>query len=309
VSNWEVTRIDHPDGEIRIPVIRIEGANDGPTLGVAAGVHGSEFVGIEAAKRLGEIDPGKLTGRLVIIPIVNVPAFLAKSIAICPVDGASIGRLFPGNADGSYTEALTAGVWEIMKDVDYAIDLHGGDMHEYLTPYSSWPITGDLDVDRVSEGMARAFDMPFILGKRGPERFTSGSFYDAMGHAGKPAILAEAGNHGETTEDLIANTHYRGIINVMKFLGMLEGEVDYKHTQIELTDFIPVKAPFDGHWYPVVSAGQTVHKGQIVGEVVELFNRDRQTLRAPVTGVVFGGVTSLPARKDQLVIGLGPIAE
>ncbi len=298
----------HSDGMIRFPYVEIEGKEPGPTFGVVAGVHGSEYIGIEAARRLTDLDPDSIRGTLKVVPVVNVPAFLKKSIAICPVDGAPIGKLFPGDAGGSYTETLVSMVWDLMKDVDYAVDLHGGDMHETLTAYSQWPMTGDKNTDEVSKGMAEAFDMPFIVAKPEPEDDDkTGSYYEAAAYRGIPGILAEVGSHGEVDEELIAYTHYRGLTNVMKYLGMLEGEVERKRTSIPLTNFVAAISPFDGYFYPVVEAGQTVWEDQILGEVIDMFTGERASITAPADAVVLGLVTSLPVEKDQLALGLGTL--
>ena len=55
-----------PTGEaIRFPVGTVHGVEDGPTLVVLGGMHGSEFCGIEAAIRLlREVEPEQLKGTL-----------------------------------------------------------------------------------------------------------------------------------------------------------------------------------------------------------------------------------------------------
>ena len=47
--------------DITIPVATIEGQGDGPTVLVVAGVHGSEYTGLEAVRRLHRsLDPEQL---------------------------------------------------------------------------------------------------------------------------------------------------------------------------------------------------------------------------------------------------------
>ena len=70
---------------LKIPVIEAEaidvqvicGIEPGKTLVITAGVHGCEYVGIEAAKRLSEkIDPSGLQGNVILIPLLNADVFL-----------------------------------------------------------------------------------------------------------------------------------------------------------------------------------------------------------------------------------------
>jgi len=61
---------------VKVPVIAINGKREGPRVAITGGVHGVEYVGIEAARRLGtEIDPADVAGSLIVVPIANTVAF------------------------------------------------------------------------------------------------------------------------------------------------------------------------------------------------------------------------------------------
>ena len=56
------------------------GKKPGKTLVVTAGVHGCEYVGIQALRRLAqELDPETLSGSVVLLPLANPSAFYAGS--------------------------------------------------------------------------------------------------------------------------------------------------------------------------------------------------------------------------------------
>src|SRR5450759_5193573 len=118
-----------PAGAIRIPITRTEGVADGPTLAVVGGVHGAEYPGIDAVRRLfGEVDENVLSGRLLTIPCLNVPAFYGFTPHVNPVDGENPARRFPGSATGSYTERMVDLAWrKVLVHADYIVDVHGGD--------------------------------------------------------------------------------------------------------------------------------------------------------------------------------------
>ena len=66
--------------QLGIPLIVVNGTADGPVLCVDAGVHGDEYDGQEAVRRVvAEIDPATLRGTLVGIPCMNTPAFEAAA--------------------------------------------------------------------------------------------------------------------------------------------------------------------------------------------------------------------------------------
>ena len=71
---------------VTLPYFVLRGQTRGPTLLVTGGVHGAEYASVEAAYRLVKLDPGKIKGTLIILPIITMPAFTARSIYINPVD-------------------------------------------------------------------------------------------------------------------------------------------------------------------------------------------------------------------------------
>src|SRR5437899_3042027 len=76
------------------------GARPGKTLLVTAGVHGDEYEGMEAIRRLfAGLDPAEMVGAVVGLPVVNVPAYHA--ITREGADGLNMARIFPGDPAGS----------------------------------------------------------------------------------------------------------------------------------------------------------------------------------------------------------------
>src|SRR5436853_5692802 len=119
------------------PVISITGAKPGPTLFVNAGVHGGEYPAIEAVIRLSKmLDPNTISGALILMPCLNLPAFRTRTPFVCPIDNVNPNRVFPGDASGSYSEQMThALIHEFVVHADAYIDLHGGDIPEALVPF------------------------------------------------------------------------------------------------------------------------------------------------------------------------------
>src|SRR5690606_33906976 len=103
----------------------IEGWADGPHLLITAGVHGDEFEGIAATRRLiTTIEPKTLRGRVTLIPVVNESAFLRGERTA--EDGLDLARTCPGNAEGSITQRLAHELSALIRSADYYIDLHSG---------------------------------------------------------------------------------------------------------------------------------------------------------------------------------------
>ena len=111
------TMLPVPGTEIEIPLTIINGAFDGPTLLVTAGIHGGEYPGIAAAMELGRsLDPQEIHGSLIMLHPVNIQGFWARREFIVPEDGKNLNRVFPGNPDGTLSERLCHNKWLIFDE-------------------------------------------------------------------------------------------------------------------------------------------------------------------------------------------------
>jgi predicted deacylase len=146
--------------DISIPLATITGEKPGPTAVITAGVHGCEYPGIAAAIRLYKtLEPRDVSGTIKIVTISNVAAFEARSMFITPIDGKNPNRFFPGNPDGTYSEALAYRLMEIIKTGDYYIDMHGGDMVEDLEPFSIYHAGESEELDGKSYEIAKYYGL------------------------------------------------------------------------------------------------------------------------------------------------------
>jgi predicted deacylase len=292
--------------EVSVPVATVSGTEDGPTLLIVAGVHGSEYVGIEATRRLfRELEPAALRGTLVTVPVFGVPAFYGLAAHTSPVDGADPGRSFPGRADGSYTERAARLVWdELVTDADAVIDVHGGDLEEHLVEYSQITECGDDEVDRRGEELAKALGLPlYVRAPRPADESSDTSLFLAAARHGIPGVLAEAGSHGELDLGL-AESYYQALRGALVHLGMVDGELPGTREPQVLRRFEGIKAPAEGFWSPAVAKGETLEKGQKVGEMHDLFGEHVADVESHEDGVILG-VISTPARREgSMLIGL-----
>jgi len=298
------------DGEIRIPIATATGAAEGPTLVVVAGVHGSEYVGIEATKRLFRwIHAEQLRGTVVTVPCLNLPAFYGLAAHVNPVDGRDLGRSFPGDSAGSYTERLADLLWtNVVRGADVLVDVHGGDLEEELVEYAQINLTGNDQVDAAGEALARALDMPMFLKRPQPEQPPkSGGLFDMASSAGIPAVLSEAGSHGLLDERIVA-IHFRGLRNALFHLGMYDGEPTRQNPEpLLLHRFTGIAAPVEGFWVPYVTKGEIVRRGQPVGEMQDLFGERLAIVDSDEDAAILGVMTIPPRPQGSMLMGLGTL--
>lgn len=287
-----------------IPAFVIRGAESGPTLAITAGIHCAEYAGIAAAMRFAqEVDPATLKGTLIIAPLINTPGFYDRAIYTNPRDGKNINRTFPGKENGTASEKVTYFLTNEMIDgSDAYIDLHGGDMIESLIPFTLFQHTGKEKVDNVSEGIAQAFDLDYIVAA--PPDAVPGASYTAAASLGVPGVITEIGQQG-ILEPASVERHVRGIANVLIRLGITQGqEVLYANPK-RLSRFEWLRAKTDGAWHPSINVGQPVEEGKAIGEIRDLFGQPLQEIKAPLSGPVLFVVTAMAVRKGDTLLGIG----
>ncbi len=286
---------------LRLPIFLINGVQPGPTLSVTAGVHGAEYASIEAALRLGRtLDPGVLRGRVIVAPIVNPPAFAARSIYVSPPDGKNLNRQFPGQAKGTYSQALAHWLFqEIIQRGDAYVDLHGGDLIEALEPFVIYFRSGNAAVDQASAALARSFGIHYVV-----EGDTPGSTYGAASEAGIPGLLAEAGGQGIWTEETAGLLH-TGLLRVMAHLGMIDPLSAPAEPSRVLKRWEWLRSTADGLFYPGVRVGEHVSAEQDLGRVADLTGNTLQALHAPMDGTVLFLVTSLAMNAGDPLLAVG----
>jgi uncharacterized protein len=311
------------------PVITATGAEPGPILFINAGLHGAEYPAIEAVVRLGKtLDPANICGTVILMPVLNLPAFRNRTPFVCPVDNVNPNRVFPGDPNGSYSEQMVhALINEFVVHADAYIDLHGGDIPEALVPFTICRC-GSEAVDLKSKEMAMAFGLPYVLTVSKPVQATKGSSsYVAAAERGVPAILAEAGGVGQLQEDAV-ELLMDGVVRVMRHLKMLKAEARISKSETNskvqsskplgkqaasptgeepkvLTAFEWVYAKHAGMWYSRVSAGDLVQKGQEIGTVGSLFGDTLETVIAPVTGRILFLTINPSVQENGLLMGIG----
>ncbi|MBP1888416.1 putative deacylase, partial [Ensifer mexicanus] len=99
------SRDDSAWGSVMIPITVIKNG-EGPTALLTGGNHGDEYEGpialFDLARTLG---PDAMTGRVIIVPAMNYPAFTAGT-RTSPIDKGNMNRSFPGRPDGTVTEKI-----------------------------------------------------------------------------------------------------------------------------------------------------------------------------------------------------------
>ena len=255
---------------VQLPVIVVAGKKEGPVLWINGTVHGDELNGSYAAWELsGEIDPEQLSGTLVVTPICNPIAFECRN-KISAIDNMDMDTAFPGDPEGMMTQRIAHMIYrEIKANAGAVISFH-----TMATPYRANPysvrkiIPGVSDsVNQVSEGMQRAFGVVTncVVDLRGDTNelpgVTSGALDITCMKDGIPAFMGEMGQGGKVETEYVEAAK-KGILNVMRYLKMLEGPVEKPGRQVLITKRRFLRSDKGGMIRMNVKSGDEVKAGE-----------------------------------------------
>ncbi len=268
----------------KIPVAIINGVNEGKTLCLLGGTHGTEFASIEAVIRtIQNSDPDKMSGVILAVPVLNGPQFEHRSAFLSPFDQLNQNRQFPGDPEGTLSQRTAHLVFsKIISKADALCDAHGGDITEDLDDFVIARQSDDEEINRIAIEMAKCFPAKMISAtKGGPIRGSSGVAQDELNI---PCVTPEAGCPYPVRERHV-QFHYKGIQNLLKYMGIIEGTPVLSDPPINPEGYRP-KAKKGGIWWPKVELGQEVEAGQELGYMQDLFGNVLESYTSPRKGYV-----------------------
>lgn len=303
---------DHGFAAIRAPIGQI-GAGDGPAILLVAGNHGDEYEGQVILRKLYEaLQPGDVTGRLILLPALNTPAVLARS-RVSPLDRGNMNRVFPGGAGQGPTRALAGFVTRhLLPRAGLVVDLHsGGTATQYLDA-TYLTLTGRPETDRRGAALARAMGLPWtMVTKQGS---TGGDLDSTVLDHGIPMVSCELGGMGRVSRRSLANG-WSGLLNLLRAEGALTDRAAARLGARALppTRFLDLDAAGNATAMrhalvePLVGLGDAVKAGQAVAILHDFHDMAApQPLTAPVAGRVMIRRRNALVEPGQHVFVIGP---
>ncbi|AQQ31709.1 N(2)-acetyl-L-2,4-diaminobutanoate deacetylase DoeB [Burkholderia cenocepacia] len=215
------SRDDSAWGAIMIPVTVVK-RGDGPTVLLTGGNHGDEYEGPVALSKLaGSLKAADVTGRVIVVPFMNYPAFRA-GCRTSPIDAGNLNRSFPGRPDGTVTEKIADYFQRhLLPLATHVLDIHAGGRTLDFVPFAAIHVLENRDQEVRCERAMRAFGAPYSM--RMLELDSVGLYDSAAEEAGKVFVSTELGGGGTSTAASVAIAE-RGVYGFLAHAGVIAKE-------------------------------------------------------------------------------------
>jgi predicted deacylase len=224
-----------------------------------------------------------------------------------PEDGYNLNRVFPGNPRGTVTSRLAHILFQEVKRCDFVIDLHAN-----AVPAMQFAIIAHAPdqsvVDRSFE-IGRQFGITTRLMKVSEESkwatMRAGQLLECAAIEGIPGIIVEL-LYWYRIDPLSADVGTRGVLNVLKALEMLDGDIEKQPIRVFEGELSGAETTCDegGLVFMTKSVGDDVVEGETIAIIRDPYGDVLEEVKAPVTG----WVTAYPLRKNQNAISGDTVA-
>jgi N-alpha-acetyl-L-2,4-diaminobutyrate deacetylase len=267
----------------------VNGVGEGPILLINGGEHGSEYNGPAGClKLIDTIDPNKINGKVILVPMVNTLAFEYRWMHGNPADYRDLTSCYvdevPKGGSGppkhSYQLAVTF-YKEIISKAKYRLNLHGGDIEEDLLTGTMYTRIGDETRDNSNLAMARDFGWEWIRESiRRPQLNAPPRPQRYM----PMTVGTEAGGMGRCQSDL-SEMVLKGCNNTLKHLKMMDGKID-KPKNAKVFNPYHIYCSRGGLFISHVRAGDLIKEKDVLGEIRNLNGKIVEEIIAPTDGII-----------------------
>ncbi|MGF2734470.1 succinylglutamate desuccinylase [Marinobacter sp. DUT-1] len=260
------------------PVLVVNGANAGPTLCLTGAIHGDELNGIEIIRRtVYDLNPDKLNGRVVGIPIVNLPGFQQGSRYL--PDRRDLNRHFPGSEDGSLADRIAHSLFEnIIRRCNMLVDIHTGSLKRTNLPQ----LRADMNNPDVAT-FTQGFDRMAVVHSTG----SPGMLRTAAVEAGITTVTLEAGESHRIQEHQI-EAGVNSLTSLMEKQGMISRMFVWGDPEPIYYDSDWIRAAHGGILFSEVKLGDRVTEGEILGYVADPITNAQHPIRSSANGRIIG---------------------
>ncbi len=294
---------------IQDDVICVITNGEGPRVVVSSGTHGDEYEPQLILRQLvSQLDVADVRGRLIIIPSINPPAS-QRGMRLSPIDGQNLNRTFPGKADGTCTERLSAFMHDkVFPQADLFVDVHAGGRDYRVVPMVFGFTSDKCRIDEAGlEKLLTAWDYPYIQYYMQETIPSAGCCAAPL--VGVASVEIEGGGGGAVTPEEMRIMR-DGILRGLHAYGVLANgpaPAAKPAIRVEVRPQTSHFAPQDGIVEHCVGLGDDVKTGDLVALLYPVHGRDARPveIRAAGPGVMLRQRATAFIGKGELVCNTG----
>ena len=264
--NLPYSRNDSAWGAVMIPISVICNGS-GPTALLTGANHGDEYEGVIGLQNLAlNLDHKRISGRIIIVPAFNYPAFRAGT-RNSPIDDGNMNRVFPGSPRGTVTEKIADYFMRtLVPQADLVVDIHSGGKTLEFLPFAAAHVLDDKQQQKQCVAAMQAFNAPYSMLLL--EIDSTGMYDTAVEDQGKTFVSSELGGGGTTTAKTNAIAK-KGLNNVLVHAGILNAEMNMDSSvNLDTPDsscFIICE--HEGLIEPMADLGSHVNQGDVMARI------------------------------------------
>jgi len=282
--------ISHQGKRMKIPIKILEGKKEGKTCFISAGMHGDELNGIYiVSKYIKSINPKKVNGTIIFIPVINRIGFHYGERKI-RYDDKDLNRCFNRKGNTFSHKVANTIFKKIVKKSDFGLDIHDSNKKNVLLPHARTFKKANKELDKISQ----VFGTEIVMKREGSRGMLA---KEALKK--KVPVLTIETSGGMRLSPTFTAEAIRGINNVLAYYGMLEENINLPQKQFILDERIGYRSNMMGILKLNKKLGDSVEKGEIIAEVFNPSHEKFKELKSKNPGVLFSIKSNAHIKANQ----------
>ena len=227
----------------------------------------------------GCINAGK---KILVIPVINALGMNVNR-RFFGVENQDINRMFPGKEYGDTADKIADGIFKVIKEYSYGIQLTSFYMSGEFVPHVRMMETGYQNAS-----LANLFGLPYVVIRKPTPLDTKTLNYNWQDEM--TAAFSVYTNKNDTIDDKSARQAVASVLRFLTRMGIIryESHSGYISHVIMEKDLTDVHTMSGGIFKGLVSPGEDVRYGHALAEIIDPYEGFvKETVIAPTDGIVF----------------------
>jgi uncharacterized protein len=197
-----------------------------------------------------------------------------------------------------------ATLFRLIRYCDYALDIHTPTRGGRYVPIAILPHRKLGPAAQTAEQMGHALGTGWVMRGESGIYVSDGVLCVEATRVSVPALTFEVGEGGRLEEDSVA-TGAHCVLNLLRFLKMIDGEIKKPVTTHVMREFLGLRARCGGLLVTEAKLGEAVRSGDVLCRIIDIFGEEAQSVVAPADGLFVRATTLSTVTTGERVATLG----